>query len=336
MIGSIDSDRLRRHIADLVEEQLDAVARAGAGDELAELIRGYIGRPAKLVRPRVMWEAARSYGADDEERVLDLAAGIELLHVFALIHDDRIDGLGRDNRAITESRGDAALRVLAGDLLHAVAHGAIAQRVRRDGLPVALLETVRDASVVTVAGQVADMRYLKRGSPSPSLSSLFELYDVKTGYYSFVAPLRIGALAARPAVGTPEGLERFGLLLGRAFQLQDDAEDVLSAHQGDEDNLPPWHVNVLAAFDAEREGPVPAHVHGHAGSQHRSRAGGSRREPHRRQASGLDTEEFGAWVHRTVSQVLADAEEAAVQIVPPPDDEDVLVALARALLRGEA
>jgi geranylgeranyl diphosphate synthase type II len=287
---------LTRHIRGRVDAELEQI-RTSAPDVL-RLIEAYLERPAKLVRPMLLIESAIAHGAEHEEAVLDLAAGTELLHVLALIHDDRIDGVDRENRPIEAQDRTSALRVLAGDLLHTIADGLIAETVVRYRLPEAVLATVREVSALTVAGQARNIRFLEDHERAPSLADLFALYDAKTGYYTFVAPLRLGAFSAGGASPDTAPLDELGLILGRAFQLQDDAEDVAALLAAGRDDVPRWEFNLLAAYLTETGDGGGGNGIGGAG----------------RPAAGVDTSRLRAWSDEILAGLRGEAQRAVAQL----------------------
>ncbi|MFO8065921.1 MAG: polyprenyl synthetase family protein [Spirochaetota bacterium] len=326
--------RLQHRIRELAEEQLehtDAVA-----PELGRLVREYLRRPAKLVRPRLLAETARAYGANNLEMVLDLAAGTELLHVFALIHDDRIDGIDRENHPVSDSDDHAVRRVLAGDLLHSIADGAIAATVARHRLSPRIIETVRRISSLTVAGQVMNMRFLHELETPPSQARLFELYDMKTGHYSFAAPLQIGALAARPETCECHTLERIGLLLGRVFQLRDDAADIQELLSNELEEVPQWELNLLATFLYETDSSAEAVPSEPRQSWHPLRPldaiFGIEASSRRHLLETIRSPRLQSWVETRVEELTREADATAETLSLSPRNTANLVSFARELV----
>lgn len=241
-------ETLRLEIQRRLDRALDAYYPRNDSPEVVAVIDSYLRRPAKLLRPRLLLLSANRYGPDAPvEPLLELAAATELLHVFALMHDDRMDRDGREGVELPQDTGNGAYLVLAGDLLHTLAIGMIEECVTGNQLSPSIPRWVRQVSCRTIAGQASDVRFLTKNG-APGIDSLYELYDLKTGYYSFVAPLIIGALA----VGRDESsyLEALGLLVGRAFQLRDDESDLrrrMAGHTAGEST--PWELNLLATLE---------------------------------------------------------------------------------------
>jgi geranylgeranyl pyrophosphate synthase len=227
--------------------------------ELVELITHYLERPARFIRPRLVVAAARAYGARDfreDSPVVLLSVATELLHVFALLHDDRIDAPCHDG---AYSSGTS---VLAGDLLFAAGYGLIAETVERYRLSQDILAVVGSVASRTVVGQSVDVRFRRIHGDRPSTSDLYRLYDLKTGLYTVAAPLQIGALAADCDPTEVAGLEAVAIPLGRAFQMQDDLDDLADAQNrinGSDGapttpggSFPPWELNLAVTYTAEQ------------------------------------------------------------------------------------
>lgn len=239
---------------------------------IVSLIDAYLERPAGMVRARVLAEGSRAYGEQTTDgaapaAVIDLAAATEILHLFALIHDDVIDADGgeraeRAARRLREASGPhrAAIAILSGDLVHAIGTALFADAVNRHGLDRRILDEVRAVSVRTILGQAQDRGYLgapgaaSREPPSasssqPSFERLYRLYDAKTGWYTVAGPLRIGALTAGVPDAELDRLTEVALPLGRAFQLRDDLDDLLRLlSRKRPHDFPAWERNLAATW----------------------------------------------------------------------------------------
>ena len=261
MTGLLEAVRegVRRRIA-------EAAADTGpAGSEIEQILDRYLARPAGMVRSTVLEVAARRYGAAGSKAVTELAVATELLHLFALLHDDAIDGAAPPRRAVASLRGVGApepLLVLAGDLVYAAGFGLLAEAVSRYRLDPAIITDVRTIAARTVVGQLADLRFLESG-PWEDLSfhALYRLYDVKTGLYTVAAPLVIGARVAGVDAEEVSRLIEAGTPLGRAYQLRDDLDDLgrlldansaAGASRPDRLSPPQWELNLAVTWLAEK------------------------------------------------------------------------------------
>lgn len=159
------------------------------------------------------------------DAALHAAAALEWMHAYSLVHDDLPaldDDDWRRGRPTLHRLYDEATAILAGDALHAGAF-VLAGRV---GLPsarsLAIGQALARASLDMVQGQVIDT--LPSARPAAVTSQeLFAMIDGKTGAL-MAAALEMGAIAGKAADTGP--WRRYGLLLGRCFQIRDDQLDV--------------------------------------------------------------------------------------------------------------
>ncbi len=205
-------------IRNKVFEALPEPARASRPElaEYARMLREYPQRGGKMLRGALVLLTARAYGSD--EAALAVAAAIELFQNWVLIHDDIED----DSE---ERRGGPALQRLwplplalnAGDGLHALMWRVLVEAGARRKIMqefVRLIET-------TAAGQHLDLSWVQQGRFDLNADDYLEMVRKKAAYYTAVAPLRLGALAAGQLPHL--SFTSAGLDLGAAFQIIDDA-----------------------------------------------------------------------------------------------------------------
>lgn len=181
--------------------------------------------------------------SESSPEIFELCAGIELLHSFALVHDDLMDGSdmrrGRPSlhRHINAELNDApvyrestsieslsiSLSVLVGDLLLALAFRTVSQF---DPGTRALFSTVSNEMCV---GQYLDLYLSDAGEVPVDRAELVAAN--KSALYSVVRPLQLGAGIAD--IGEHQeliaDLRAFGMPLGLAFQLWDDHLDAFGS-----------------------------------------------------------------------------------------------------------
>lgn len=203
------------------------LARLPDGEPQAHLygpIRAFIARSGKGLRPALLLATTRAFGGKAED-ALTSAAALELLHNAFLIHDD-IQDESEFRRGVpclhTElgvplaiNAGDAmlaqALRMLRGNLGPMDPHKALAVFDEFDHLIAQSLE-----------GQAMELGWIRDNRMDVLPADYLKMVLKKTCWYSFIHPLRIGALIAGVGPDRLAAFDPFGFYLGAAFQIQDD------------------------------------------------------------------------------------------------------------------
>ncbi len=157
------------------------------------------------------------------EHAIPLAAGIQLLHDFSLIHDDIQDNSDlRRGRATLWSIWGIAQGINAGDGMFVLAHMAI-QRMQDVGVPAdRVLQILRrfDKAILQICeGQHLDMKF--EGDSSITEEAYIAMVTRKTAVL-IASCGELGALAGGGSDADAQALSEFGLHLGIAFQMQDD------------------------------------------------------------------------------------------------------------------
>lgn len=246
-------------IAGLVDTRLDELltaerARWGALD--ADLI-GPIDDIARLVlaggkrlRPAFCyWGFVGAGGDPDDARVIDAGGAFELMHAFALFHDDVMDDAASrrgeptvhsvyaDRHTTNGWAGESrrfgeGVAILVGDLAFVYADALLHRAVSPAGSPAGSAASSAVASDVwqiwnelrielnigqflDIAGGVERVRDLERAE---------RICRYKSGKYTIERPLHLGAVLAAPHRRDEllAGLSAYGLPLGDAFQMRDD------------------------------------------------------------------------------------------------------------------
>jgi len=186
----------------------------------------------KRFRPALALAAAQAVGGDSE-RALPVAAAVELVHVYSLVHDDlpcMDDDALRRGRPTVHVAFDEATAVLAGDALLAEAF-----RIVLEAGDLAAAERVAAARELALAagsrelvgGQAEDLA--AGAGPGPRAPGLDEaavawIHERKTAAL-FRAAVLAGARVGGAAAATLGRLDRFARAAGLAFQIADDLLD---------------------------------------------------------------------------------------------------------------
>jgi geranylgeranyl diphosphate synthase, type II len=209
-----------------------ATTLESATPALRTVIRYAVSAGGKRLRPVLCVAAFRATG-DGASRapIYDVAAAIELIHTYSLIHDDlpcMDDAELRRGQAAAHRKFGVRHATLAGAALIGLAVETLNRGALQLGLadPEALrliheLCTAAGAGGM-VGGQVLDLQAEGRRL---SRAELEALQRAKTGAL-LTASLRIGALAARARAESLQALTRYGACIGLAFQITDDLLDL--------------------------------------------------------------------------------------------------------------
>lgn len=178
--------------------------------------------PGKLLRPQLALLACRATGGDPKQ-ALPLAAGIQLIHDFSLIHDDIEDNSDmRRGRPTVWKLWGLAQGVNTGDGMFIVAHLAL-HRMTDAGVPAEVaLEVLRrfDQTILTICeGQFLDLNF--EGNLAISEADYLAMIGRKTAAL-VAAAAGLGAIVGGGDAGTARALFDFGQHMGLAFQIQDD------------------------------------------------------------------------------------------------------------------
>jgi geranylgeranyl pyrophosphate synthase/uncharacterized protein with NAD-binding domain and iron-sulfur cluster len=188
------------------------------------LVRDFLERSGKGLRPALCIATARALGGRTED-ALPAAAGLEMLHNGFLVHDDIEDGSDwRRGVATMHRSAGIPIALNAGDSMNALAMRLFRKTGERVG-PVAgirIFEEVDHLVVETLEGQAIELGWVRDNDLTVTTDDYLRLVLKKTAWYSFIHPLRIGALLANGDDRALDRFDRFGYLLGAAFQITDD------------------------------------------------------------------------------------------------------------------
>ena len=212
-------DKIKAPVAPELEQFNGAFRKTLYSDNplLEQAVEHLLEAPGKQLRPLLVLLSARMVGQVNE-KVINVALALEMLHTASLVHDDVVDesdrrrGLPSVNALLTNQ-----VAVLAGDFILSKALECAA-----------LTDDVRVVRYISQLGQsLADGELLQLDNQDSKVLSEAVYFDIigrKTAsLFSLCA--RLGALAAGGSEGDAERLAQFGKLIGLCFQLKDDVFD---------------------------------------------------------------------------------------------------------------
>jgi farnesyl diphosphate synthase len=219
------------HYRRRVDQKLADVLRPDheVPERLLDAMRYSVLGGGKRVRPLLVYASGELVGAPEE--MLDaLAAAVELIHAYSLVHDDlpaMDDDDLRRGRPTTHRQFDEATAILAGDALQALAFEVLAADVKLASRPekqVRVLAWLARAAgpAGMVGGQVLDMAAEGRRVDERGLE---RIHRGKTGALiraSVMMPSELGDLSAEQRAN----LDVFARDIGLVFQIRDDLLEV--------------------------------------------------------------------------------------------------------------
>ncbi|MDB5368568.1 MAG: farnesyl-diphosphate synthase [Roseomonas sp.] len=223
-------DALRDAAAE-IEDTLDTLLPAEEGLEaaLASAMRYATMGGGKRLRGFLVLESARPFGVA-RASALRVAAAVEMLHAYSLVHDDLPamdnDDLRRGKPTTHKAYGEATA-ILAGDALQAHAFAVLADEDTHSDSAVRV-ELLRRLAIAAgprgmCGGQMLDM-LAERGNEAPTEASIGRLQLLKTGkLIEFAA--EAGAILGKAPAMQRHALCAYGRDLGAAFQIADDVLD---------------------------------------------------------------------------------------------------------------
>jgi geranylgeranyl diphosphate synthase type I len=176
----------------------------------------------KRVRPLFCLLSCQAVGGDWRAAV-PLAAGIELIHNFSLIHDDIEDmSPTRRHRPTVWAQWGVAQAINTGDAMFTLGrlavHGLTALGTPAE-VVLACLRRLEETSLALCGGQYLDMAF--ESQAEVSLERYRQMIEGKTAALLACAA-ETGALVGAGLAGPHAGFRSFGLELGLAFQIVDD------------------------------------------------------------------------------------------------------------------
>lgn len=175
----------------------------------------------KRLRPSLALMAADAFGGA-ADRAVAAAIGLEIFHNFTLLHDDVMDRSDlRRNRPTVHKKWDENTAILSGDTMLTLATECISEV--DDSILRKVLVTFNTMAIRVYEGQRLDMDF--ETADNVKISDYIRMISDKTGAL-LAAAVKIGALIGGASSDDAMHMAEYGMMLGIAFQIQDDWLDV--------------------------------------------------------------------------------------------------------------
>jgi geranylgeranyl diphosphate synthase type II len=235
-------EHLRAEVEHYLESLTFSTEPATAG--LDEAMRYSLLAGGKRIRPVLALGTAEAIERP-REWVLPLAAAVELIHTYSLIHDDLPamddDDLRRGKPTCHRAFGED-VAILAGDGLYAEAFSLLLSEQEAD--PPNLIAAARELAGATGVRGMVGGQYIDVSGRAPSgADGLRRLHELKTGRLIAASIECVLLLAGSVEPGTMSSFRAFAGELGVLFQIVDDILDVtgsqetLGKQQGSDERL---------------------------------------------------------------------------------------------------
>ncbi len=212
----------------------------GAASTVMSAMNYSIHVGGKRLRPMMMQETYRLFGASDPSLIEPFMAAIEMIHTYSLCHDDlpaMDNDMMRRGKKSTHAEYGEAMGILAGDALLNYAFETVLEstsNVATDMMPrvfKALRILANKAGIYgMIAGQVVDIESEDKRSEEITMDTIKFIHENKTAAM-IESSLMIGAVLAGAGEEETRAIERMGSDVGLAFQIRDDILDITGSDE---------------------------------------------------------------------------------------------------------
>ena len=337
----MSSERLINTLRQSVEEELRLAVDQVVDRDLSDLrgmIHYHMGwegenvgseTTGKRIRPLLVLLVTAAYGSD-WNKALPAAVAVELVHNFSLIHDDIQDNspLRRGRPTVWKIWG-IPQAINTGDTILTLAHLALFQleKTASKEITIKAARLLQDTCLKLTEGQHLDIAYQDRSDLS--IEDYWPMVDKKTAALLSTCT-GMGALVAGADENRLEGYQRFGHLLGLAYQTLDDllgiwGETEITGKSTDSD-----------LFTGKKSLPILYGLNQRGVFAIRWVQGGIKPDEVPALAKQLEVEGAKAFTQDTAARLTQQALEALEKAHPQGEAGDVLTSLTFTLLKRKA
>jgi farnesyl diphosphate synthase/geranylgeranyl diphosphate synthase type II len=223
---ALERETVDRALRDVTTEELQNCA-----GPVADAVRYALAGSGKRIRGAIVLASYRACGGRGDAS--KLAASVEVVHAYSLVHDDlpcMDDDAFRRGRPTVHRAFDVRTATIAGVAMVPIAVRSAYRAARELGLsPEQSADIVRELMQASGAAGMVGGQWLDLAAAGgeTTVSDLERMHRMKTGAL-LCACARIGARAAQASPEMLAAVDRFGAEVGLAFQIVDDVLDVTS------------------------------------------------------------------------------------------------------------
>lgn len=199
-----------------------------------QMVSDYPNRKGKYLRPTLLMLTAQSLGFPLEKSIFT-AAAMQTSEDWILGHDDIEDqSVERRGLPTLHKIYGNELALNAGDILHVLMWQILNKNYSI--LDKKIAQLIQDEFFCmanrTLLGQTIEIKWTKENRFDLNEDDILLILESKTGYYTIAGPMRLGAILAGASEEQLNSIYKFGILLGRSFQIVDDLLDLTSDFEG--------------------------------------------------------------------------------------------------------
>jgi len=178
----------------------------------------------KMLRSSLVTTAYKAVGGNDTDKILTIAAAMELIHNWSLVHDDIIDkSMTRRGVATVHEKWNTNTAILTGDAMSNLVYLLIARSGFGAESIGKVLECIAETNLELIDGELLDIEFESRKDVTEA--DYFEMIKKKTGALITCAA-KAGAMLGTANPTHIHALEKYGEKIGLAFQIKDDVLDL--------------------------------------------------------------------------------------------------------------
>lgn len=199
--------KIKKRLEQFLKHKAESYKSYGYGADIYEKLFSYASS-GKVIRGSLLIGAAKQLYGIDDEKLIDWACAIELLHSAFLIQDDIMDN-------DTKRRGMDAMHIQYKSTDLAICLSDLAIFLAYELLDQKAIHFANDILIRTGLGQMMDIH-----PASLEPQAVEQVYEAKTAYYTFYLPLGLAAISAgeEPSANVLELSKKLGYI----FQITDD------------------------------------------------------------------------------------------------------------------
>jgi len=199
-----------------------------------EMVSDYPARQGKYLRPTFLMLTAQSMGIELKDTIYS-AESMQISEDWILGHDD-IEDKSEKRRGLPaiQIKYGPELAINAGDALHVLMWQVLAKNY--SVLDKDIAQKIENEFFLmlnrTLFGQTVEIKWTQDNRFDLTQEDILLILESKTGYYTIAGPMRLGAILAGASESQLDSIYRFGIMLGRSFQIVDDLLDLTSDFAG--------------------------------------------------------------------------------------------------------